>query len=74
MEEWISVDDALPDLDVTVLAAVNGYHWLAFRDGQFGGIWCGMWENEYWREPTHWMALPDLPEQLEIGKEGEEKP
>lgn len=60
-DQWTAVEDGLPPPDVTVLAVVSGYHWLAYRDATYGGIWCGAWENEYWRQPTHWRYLPALP-------------
>jgi hypothetical protein len=58
---WISVKDRLPECDLTVLTWVNGFHWLAYRDGTYGGYWHGMWETEEWEDPTHWMPLPNGP-------------
>lgn len=60
MNNWIAVEDRLPEPDVWVLVWVGKYHWIASIDSRFG-IWVGVYENEYWRTPTHWMPLPIAP-------------
>lgn len=58
--EWIPVTDRTPEPGTWVLVWTGEYHWIAMISEQFG-VWVGTYENEYWREPTHWMLLPPSP-------------
>lgn len=59
--EWISVDEKMPPPDQWVLAWTGKYHWIAKFSSRFN-MWIGVYENEYWRTPTHWMSLPERPD------------
>ena len=64
VQEWISVDDKLPE--------DSGYYLVAYQNKHNGsttididmyvicnaGEW---WSNEYKYKITHWMELPELP-------------
>ena len=57
---WISVEDALPDRHKTIFSEP-----VIVTDGVIVGIDFynhqeGEWES--FRNPTHWMFLPDVPE------------
>ena len=58
--QWISVEEALPDRHKTVFSEP-----VIATDGRIVGIDFynhqeGEWES--FRNPTHWMFLPDVPE------------
>ena len=63
--QWVSVDDSLPQVGVTVLTA--HYDPTAFRVVRRVGMWEGyVWTMihelmSYPSEVTHWMSLPDAP-------------
>lgn len=71
MEEWIKVEDKMPEYNVGVLVFIpdEDYH-----------VTSGMWDisnkwvllDEY-RNPecsvTHWMKLPDIPEEYRAKRE-----
>lgn len=61
MDKWIATADRLPLPGIWVLAWTGRYHWIAMIDPVFN-IWVGVYENEYWSEPTHWMPLPLSPD------------
>lgn len=61
---WISVDEALPDSEVSVL--------IAMKDGRIEKTcyyYCGFLRSSA-AQPTHWMPLPAPPIRAD-GKEGE---
>lgn len=57
MNEWISVNERLPEIDIRVIAYVDGdYDFLRFN----GDYWTRkVWPVGY--SPTHWMPLPEAP-------------
>ena len=60
MSEWISVNDALPIVDVEVLTV--GSHtrpWICVFDGM---DWRDAGDGEWLVGISHWMPLPELPE------------
>jgi len=70
--QWISVEDELPALDVTVSILVNDEHpSVGERSRDFNGCWKIGNESISWdydfsfgveMEVTHWMPLPTPPE------------
>lgn len=64
LQEWISVDDRLPEFCVSVLAR-------CFYNGKWRTLVChtskehaGEWYTDevcQWVKVTHWMPLPELP-------------
>ena len=75
MNEWISVKDSLPEIDTPVLVAYIGYNSHSLmRDGvaaiDLNGTW-GWWDGDCAEETvcveiTHWMPLPEPPEESEV--------
>lgn len=58
VQEWISVEDRLPEKDVKVLTfGVYGFS-VNYRD-RFSGKWRGVNGRSQWI--THWMPLPEPP-------------
>lgn len=57
---WIPVTERLPEKDKWVLrySAITGATWLAYRNS------IGVWMDEQGKAPyiTHWMPLPEPPE------------
>ena len=67
---WISVKDGLPEIGQRVLTCVQGQPWDAKQYfvslHEYGST--KKWANEYeWRYVTHWMPLPDLPQEATDG-------
>jgi len=65
-EKWISVDDALPENDQSVIMCHAAYTdscpligWYEYIDAP-PGFYCG--EISYRVVITHWMPLPKLPD------------
>ena len=59
--EWISVDDRLPERDVEVLVyASDGLVYLAWID--FKWDWVAEESTKIVAGVTHWFPVPDLPE------------
>ena len=73
---WVKVEDGLPELDVRVLAMVEGYtdmqvmvrEWHNFDEENYGTIWCSCYgdingDGNYDDDyvVTHWMPLPSKP-------------
>lgn len=65
MPEWISVDDKLPELGKEVLAYCAGRFMevarLDFKDGEKRFL-C-MWDSTALYRVTHWMPLPEPPQE-----------
>ena len=61
MSEWISVDDRLPDENITVLVCDGDDVEMGSHNSHFG------WTIYEWDGPSsrsfvsHWMPLPELP-------------
>lgn len=57
--QWISVEDRLPEEDSVVLVFDGLYVWIAYRNHVLG-----TWnvEGDSVRAVTHWMPLPEPPE------------
>lgn len=60
--EWISVKDRLPEIWQNVLVFCDGMYDVA----EFYGVYYNgdpNWEyTGFGKDPTHWMPLPDPPE------------
>lgn len=72
MSEWISVKDRLPEIGVEVLICdVNGSNgfrdvWSLELDEEYGDV-CWEGKDGCWYSPdsvTHWMSLPEPPEEV----------
>lgn len=64
--EWVSVEDAVPDPGVRVLATDGVFVGEGYINCY--GKWCrpnGMKWNMFNEEVTHWMALPKSPKEDE---------
>lgn len=65
-DEWISVEDRLPELDRMVLVCVSGWGaavaWYAVQDGLATGVWCSSDIEVIDSKVTYWCALPKLPD------------
>ena len=73
MTEWISVKDRLPDRDCKVLGFIclpSGGRWvdLLFYSGMRNVfiLWANTGITYNHNEVTHWMPLPEPPEEAEI--------
>lgn len=64
MSEWVSIDDKLPANGDYVLAFDGDSMCVAFVcDGEFNS-----WDDRVsWSDITHWMPLPEQPEQYREG-------
>lgn len=62
MNEWISVEDRLPDSEYTVVLGCQSRNSIMgvgrFKDGVFRK---GSGAMDYISEVTHWMPLPEPP-------------
>lgn len=61
---WISVADRLPETNHTMLVCTknrNGVPKVAMAYHQNGFGWCG--SGGRWNNVTHWMPLPNVPEE-----------
>lgn len=67
MNEWISVDEKLPDFEVGVLATSvrDSDHEMdvlyLVEEDEGDSRWETSGGDERW--PTHWMKLPELPKE-----------
>ena len=62
MSEWISVKERLPDIETWVLVhCVNGKITSDLRIAPFGKFMI----SPVYGEVTHWMPLPEPPEEAE---------
>lgn len=66
--EWVSVEDELPDPGKNVLLCFSGHTNSMVVGGRYevGDGWYSIVDGEYYTDcdtpPTHWMWLPRLPE------------
>ncbi len=66
MNEWISVEDRLPELETNVLV-ITKYNdiYIAFpnkfKDKLYWDIVCGCQEGSWTQDVTHWQPLPARP-------------
>lgn len=56
--EWISVEDDLPDAELTVLLASGECIYPGYFDGM---TWC--YDTGGHADPTHWAEMPEGPKQ-----------
>lgn len=63
MSNWISVKDRLPDTNEYVLVATRSKNGAQNIDK--GYVIDGRWAHRGTAEVTHWMPLPELPEEEE---------
>jgi len=63
MNEWISVEDRLPDKpDEYIVANVNSFEYSVTTMEWTGLRWfSNYFPNEDIKLVTHWMPLPDMP-------------
>ena len=63
VQEWISVDDRLPEDGVRVLAAYDdGVVRIGICRGYFPAVMSKKYEKAFgFAEVTHWMPLPETP-------------
>ena len=69
MNEWISIEDRLPDFYQEVLAFDGENYWLAIRtrnarEELFRSFQCECC-NVYYEGLTHWMPLPEKPHEMD---------
>lgn len=68
VQEWIPVSERLPE--------DSGYYLVVYRDKYNGSISIAFdmyvkckagewWENDFMRDVTHWMPLPEAPKEVE---------
>ena len=68
VNEWISVEDRLPDISVEILlleADVGNYVVAFMFEKKNGEHWwedCNSGVLPDWWKPSHWMHLPEPPE------------
>jgi hypothetical protein len=55
---WVSVDDELPDDEMTVILAVDGEPWTGFREN---GNWLYVSADPISGTVTHWCEFPEVP-------------
>jgi hypothetical protein len=66
--DWVKVEDKLPDFDIKVLAIDGNQAWVAERwmndkEDRFDPI---LNTINFYSKPTHWMPLPKLPVEHEM--------
>lgn len=67
MNEWISIQNRLPEPEEDVLVSVNGEMCVAYKTYNFSGYeipWIETMNRiNLCTMPTHWMPLPKPPEE-----------
>lgn len=69
MSEWISVKDRLPEKHILCLVTYHPCHWVQNTDftktlvGTDRLIGKNMWARNKYQNVTHWMPLPEPPEE-----------
>ena len=63
MSEWISVDERLPDVEVSVLCLwSDGHHESATLECVDDSLWHCLDDGEMLQsDPTHWQPIPEPP-------------
>ena len=57
--KWISVDDEMPDDEMTVLIAGDELVWIAYHDA---GDWIFDNGSKCTQRVTHWAEMPEGPQ------------
>ena len=61
---WISVEDRLPERDHAYLVRIQEDGWEWFDVDDWRGRWYWATESGYESQLTHWMEIPELPEDV----------
>lgn len=64
-QQWISVEDELPECDINVLVVGRHEYFKEKRIGLACALEYGGWSGYYIGTVTHWMPLPDVPKDEE---------
>lgn len=65
VNDWVSVKDALPRKETDVLVWLESLNGIAVAQYDGDGEWLEADECNITRRVTHWMPLPDAPEEDE---------
>ena len=61
---WISMEDRLPERDHAYLVRIQEDGWEWFDVDDWRGRWYWATESGYESQLTHWMEIPELPEDV----------
>ena len=72
MNEWVDVNERLPDTKGKYLVAYHPCYWDNVQENTVVGIDTfrgkNAWAKKKFQRVTHWMTLPELPMSVEGGK------